>query len=204
MNEILESGILDILQSVGLIIASAMAIWGINSWRREARWKRKYELAEEVLACIYESYQAIKTIRNPIGYTGEGSSREKADNETPEETKIYNQAYVVQERYNQNKKPFEKLYTLKFRFSALYGRQYEKHFNQFAVALNEIFFAAQQIASIRLGHYGDDRQENNKIMIESRKILYGSFNKKDEFDEKIEVAIKEIEDKCRLVIGKIN
>ncbi len=41
-------------------------------------------------------------------------------------------------------------------------------------------------------------------MRESRKILYGSFNNKDEFDEKIENAIREIEDKCRIVIGKIN
>lgn len=204
MNTIIESGILEILKSFGVIIASAVAIWGINSWRREAKWKRKYELAEEVLACIYESYYAIKAIRSPGGHQDEGNSRSKSINETPDETKIYNQAYVVYERYERNKKPFEKLYSLKFRFIALYGRQYEIHFNQFSIALNKIFFAADQNASIRLGYYGDDRQENNKIMFENRKILYGSFTKKDAFEEEVESAIKAIEDKCREVIGKID
>jgi len=200
----IECGILEILKSLGVIIASVVAIWGINNWRREARWKRKYELAEEVLECIYESYQAIKIIRNPIGFQGEGNTRKKKEDETPEETKIYNQAFVVQERYERNKKPFEKLHTLKFRFIALYGKQYEKHFDQFSVAINQIFFAASEIAYIRLGHYGEDLQENNKQMAKNRKIIYGSLTKKDEFEEKINFSIKAIEDKCREIIGKIN
>lgn len=40
----------DVIKSLSIIIASIVAIYGINSWRREAKWKRKYELAEEVLS----------------------------------------------------------------------------------------------------------------------------------------------------------
>ena len=90
--------IVDIIKSLGVIIASIIAIRGINNWRRESKWKRKYELAEEVLASIYEAHHAIQIIRSPLGFSDEGASRPKKDNETPEETKIYNQAYITRER----------------------------------------------------------------------------------------------------------
>ena len=69
-----------IIASLSATIASITAIYGINSWRRESKWKRKYELAEEVLANLYESYQSIQIIRSPIGFGGEGETRKIGKN----------------------------------------------------------------------------------------------------------------------------
>lgn len=98
MNDILQ-----VIKSIGVIIASGVAVLGINSWRREAKWKRKYELAEEVLSNFYEAYHAIQIIRSPFGFGHEGSSRPKQDSETKEESQIYNQAYISRERFERNK-----------------------------------------------------------------------------------------------------
>lgn len=38
------------------IIASATAIYGINSWRREIKGKRQIELAEDVLSNFYQAF----------------------------------------------------------------------------------------------------------------------------------------------------
>ncbi len=38
-----------VIRDASIVIASITAIYGINSWRREHRWKKQSELAEEVL-----------------------------------------------------------------------------------------------------------------------------------------------------------
>ncbi|WP_420319850.1 hypothetical protein [Flagellimonas sp.] len=204
MEKIVESGFLDILQSLGIIIASVVAIWGINSWRREAKWKRKYELAEEVLANLYEAHQAIRIIRSPVGFGNEGSSRKKNENETPKETEVYNQAYVSRERFERNRKSLEKLHSLKFRFIALYGKEFEQHFDIFSQTINKIFYAADQIAMIKLGQYGDDTELIREILKESRSDLYAKYKGDDEIEKELNKAVKEIENKCRSIIGKTN
>ncbi|HET8804458.1 MAG TPA: hypothetical protein VFM72_07760 [Aequorivita sp.] len=197
--------IFDMLKSISIIIASGVAIWGINSWRREARWKKKYELAEDVLANLYESQQTIKFLRFPAGFQDEGNSRKIGKNETPEQTKIYNQAYAVRERFEIHSEALKKLQTLKYRFIALFGKEYEEHFNLFSKTVNKIFFAADQIAHVNLGDYGDEKEFNMEIIRESNRTLYSlsSKNHEDEIEKEIQNAVNEIEKVCRNVIGKI-
>ncbi|SHG20121.1 hypothetical protein SAMN05444483_10623 [Salegentibacter echinorum] len=196
--------IFDILKSISIITASCVAIYGINSWRREARWKRKYELAEEVLSSMYEAHQAIKIIRSPIGFGNEGSSREKSKNETKEQTEIYNQAYVTRERFQRNKKSLEKLRRLKYRFITLYGKDYEKYFDKFSQTINRIFSASDLIARVKLGQFDHDKEFKLQIMKENSKILYNVFKGEDEIEEELKTAITAIEEKCRAIIGKNN
>lgn len=199
MNEILE-----LIKSIGIIIASIVAVWGINSWRREIKWKREYELAEEVLASLYESHYAIKVIRSPIGFGNEGSSRTKNKHETTQETEVYNQAYVSRERFERNRKPLEKLHTLKYRFIALHGKEFEKHFDKFNQTMNKIFFASDQIAMIKLGQYGEEAELITNILKESKADLYARNQGDDKIEEELQEAIKAIETKCRAIIGKNN
>jgi hypothetical protein len=196
--------IFDVLQNIAIIIASSVAIRGINSWRREAKWKRKYELAEEVLATLYESYHAIKVIRSPLGFGNEGSSRTKSENETTAETEIYNQAYVTRERFERNRKPLEKLHTLKYRFIALHGKEFEEHFDKFSQTMNKIFFASDQIAMVKLGQYGEDKKLIGEILKESRANLYARIQGNDEIGKELQEAMEVIEYKCRSIIGKNN
>ena len=201
LKYLIESGILSIIQSLGIIIASGVAIWGINSWRRQAKWKRKYELAEEVLASFYESHHSIRLIRSPIERMDEGASRQKKPGESAKETDVLNAAFVSRERFENNRKPLERLHALKYRFIALYGLEFEKHFDIFAQIMNDIFFAADDIAMVKLGKYGDDRDLIKEINIESRAILYRKIKVDDEIEKKLKVSIGIIEKKCRSIIG---
>ena len=71
--------VFDILKSISIIIASGVAIYGINSWRREIKWKRKYELAEETLSLFYEVQDAISIIRSPFVSVSEGKTRKRQE-----------------------------------------------------------------------------------------------------------------------------
>ncbi|GAB5465302.1 MAG: hypothetical protein Kapaf2KO_07380 [Candidatus Kapaibacteriales bacterium] len=199
--------LLDIIKSLGIIIASGVAIWGINSWRREAKWKRKYELAEEVLANFYEAFQAIRLIRSPFGYSNEGKSRPKHEDETEENSRIYDSAYVVRERYSRNKESLEKLQTLKYRFITLYGKDYEVHFEKFDQTVNRVFNASDELARLRFDSLSNKNLNQNlglkDVKEELRKILYTRLDEKDEIEKELKAAIEAIELKCREIIGKI-
>lgn len=198
--------IFNILQSISIIIVSIVATYGINSWRREAKWKRKYELAEEVLVNLYESQQAIRYIRSPFGLQNEGSSRKVDKNETPEQSKTYNQAYVVRERFRNNSDALQKILSLKYRFIALFGKEHEEHFNIFSQTINKIFLAADEIARVSLGEYGDDKKFNLEMLKNNNKIIYDTItDRENDFVEKeIQNAIDNIEAACKRIIGKIN
>ena len=192
------------IESLSIVIASIIAIRGIKSWQDELKWKRKYELAEEVLANMYEAHHAIKIIRSPFGYTNEGSTRIKKDDETPEETQIYNNAYVSRERFEKNKKSLTNLHTLKYRFIAIYGLEFEEHFNKFSQIVNKVFAASDEIARIQTGQYGSDPVANGKDIKKSREIIYSRDENEDELEKELGVAKKALEEKCRAIIGKNN
>jgi len=122
--------VINFIQSISIIIASAVAIWGINSWRREAKWKRKYELAEEVLSLFYECKEKFQIIRSPFSNTSEGKTRKRSEDESQDDTARLDSAYVFFERYEKEKEPFTKLLSLKFRFMTIFGKESGEPFDE--------------------------------------------------------------------------
>lgn len=192
-----------VVESISIILASLIAIFGISSWRKEARWKRKYELAEDILSKFYESQQVIKNIRSPFGYSDEGKTRKKNDLETKEESSIYDKAYVAFERFERNKEVIEKLQSLKFRFLTVFGKEHENLFDELTKIINEIFYASREIAGIRLGEYGEmDPAEKGRKLRELQKIIYWTTVIEDDpIEQRVLKLIKDVERVCKKIIG---
>jgi len=74
--------IISFLRDLSLLIGIWVAIYGIDSWRREHKGRREIELAEDVLTLFYEARDVIKYLRHFIGYSHEYSGIEKSPNET--------------------------------------------------------------------------------------------------------------------------
>jgi hypothetical protein len=202
----MDSLVFSIIQSASVVIASTVAIIGITSWRNEAKWKRKYELAEEVLALFYECKEKIQIIRSPFGNTSEGKSRKKRDNETDEEAARLDNAYVVYERYEKEKETFSKLYSLKFRFMTLFGKQSEKPFDEIKKILNTIFFASNNLGQRYWKDQGRRQftdaefQKHLKEMHNYESIIYGHYDDDDDIAKQVNNCIQEIENYCKTIM----
>ena len=133
----------EILKSISIITASAVAIFGINAWRREIKWKRKYELAEETLSLLYEVRDIISIIRSPIGHINEGKSRRKDPSESKEDSDLFDQAYTPIERFENNKDAIFKLKSISYRFKALFGKESGQPFIDLIKLINKILHTAQ-------------------------------------------------------------
>ena len=189
----------NILESVSLIIVAWAVIIGVNAWRREYVGKRRLELAEEVLSLFYEARDVIRYIRNPFSYSGEGSTRNAAPNESPEEKQINDNAYVVFERYNKRQDLFNKLYSMRYRYMAQFGKDSAKPFDDLYKIVNEIFTSAHM-----LSHYwkqqgrrnwknDEEFQKHLKDMRKYESIFWEHGFDEDSITPKVNAVISDIE-----------
>jgi hypothetical protein len=202
--------LMNIIQTIAIIIASGAAIYGINSWRREAKGRTILDLSEKTLALFYEAKDNITSIRNPANLSGKGSTRPKSDDETEEETKRFNQGYIVTERYNVLRHRFYELFSLKYTYMAVFGKENGKHFDELRKIINEIRIANYMLVTYyRNPQY--NKPENFKSQQEFEKFHKGlqeherviwEHGDDDEINLRIDNIITEVEKVCELASKK--
>ena len=146
------------IQAISLTVAALIAIYSINAWRNEFVGKRRIDLAEEVLVRFYEARDAVRAIRNPFAFAGEGSSRQAGEREAPDEKQILDQAFVAFERYEKHSDLFNQLQSLRYRFMAQFGVDAVQPFDDLSRALNEIFISARMLGR----YYWRERNRPNR------------------------------------------
>jgi hypothetical protein len=194
----------DIAQSVSIIIASLVVIYGIDEWRREFVGKRRIELAEEVLSLFYQARDIIESIRSPFGFGGEGETRKPSPNERPEHKEALDQAYVLIERYNRHIEVFSRIRALRYRFMAQFDTNASKPFDDLNRIINELILSAQQKAryatQTEQPYLSDAAAEkHNKKFLEVDSVYYcGSED--DPIAPRVEAILEDVESTCKKII----
>lgn len=183
----------EIFESLSVIIAAIVALYGIDSWRREVKWKRRYELAEETLSLFYEIQDVISVIRSPMSTSNEGKTRKRDENESEEDAELLDQAFTVIERYEKHKEPFHKLRAIKYRFITVFGRESEKPFNDVIDLINKIIRASNILGR----RYWNDKGRGHLTEKQYLKHLekreeYENIIWEDYEDDKITTELREI------------
>lgn len=193
------SDIIDLISSVSVVTASILGIWGVNAWRKETRFKRKYELAEKVLANAYEAVEVIEFIRFPASTDDEGQSRTPNENETPEQIKVLNNLFVIKERFIKRNESFKRLFSIRFQLKAVFGQKLEDPFNKILGMPNKIFLAVDQYADTVKNPSRYTDEEKSKLYQEYRKSVFGNLTKKEEdpIYKEMKEALKDLEKECR-------
>ena len=196
--------ILEVINTLAIVIASIVAICGISAWRKEFQGKRNIELAEEVLALFYEAKDAIFAIRSPLSFQDEGSTRKPQETETSQEKQARDRAYVVYERFDKRKEVFNKLHSKRYQFMARFGREEAKPFDELRHIVIEIQCAADELAEIwcEVPYNQDDKKRLQEQRKEHEKIFW-YHGKSDPIIPRVEKVISKIEENCRpIIMGK--
>lgn len=197
--------IANILESVSIIIAAWSVIISLNAWRREYIGKRNLELAEEILALFYEARDAIIGIRSNFGYGGEGSTRKASENESPEEKRIYDRAFVTIERYNKRIELFSKIYSMRYRYMARFGSDTVNPFNEIQSIVNEILMSADDLAlywkdQSSLTSIDQPRFQENLNKIRELESIIWNRGKDDPIMPRINNVVADIEAQSRKIL----
>jgi len=195
-----------LLGSGTALVASIVAMKGVNAWKKEFQGKKKIELSEEALALFYQARDAIRRIRHPMGNSEEGRSKipESEQSDYSTDKKVPHK-YVVLERYEKEEHIFTKISAMRYRCMAVFGSDSETPFNSLNSIINDIFIAVQTYGmqhEIVKGLKVKEEEERNKE--EFRKALHTIWfsGKDDEIELRVKTAIDELEAICRPVILK--
>jgi hypothetical protein len=191
--------IADVITSISVAIAALAFIAGINAWRREFVGKRRIELAESVLALFYEAQDAIREIRNPFSYVGEGATRKRSESETEEESQLLDKAYVVFERYKKREKLFAELHSMKYRVMATFSSNAGESFDELDRIINEIFSSAHILGTFYWKRKGlvrmseDEFQNHLEQMKKYEAVFWYMGEERDEITPRVQRAVSKIE-----------
>jgi hypothetical protein len=191
--------IADVITAVSVAVAALAFVVGVNAWRREFIGKRRIELIGNVLALFYEAQDAIREIRNPFGFVGEGKTRKRSDYESEEEAKILDSGYVVFERYRKREKLFAEIRSMKYRVMATFGSNAGKPFDELNMIMNEIFSAAEILGSYywkRQGRVRMSEEEFKKHLEEMYKyeaVFWFKGDENDEITPRVQHTIEKLE-----------
>ena len=197
------NNIMNILQSLSIIIVAFVAVYSINAWRRELKGQRELDVSEQALALIYECKDNLQIIRSPFGFSGEGQTRKRRPDETKDESKAFDQAYVLIERYEKVKDSFIKLQSIKYKFMAIFGKETAEPFNEVNRIMNELFLAAKRLG-LRYwnpkyqGQSERDPKWGKKILEYEAKFYSGE--EPDTIAEKMDNVVSRIEGICSKII----
>ena len=160
--------------------------------RALADWKRKTDLAEQVLAGFYKARAVFQSARHPLSRGYEGQTREKVEGETPEQTSHRNAIFAPLERLNKEVDFLTDLTSLRFRFSALFGAEGDKPFGELISAYNEV-----QYATHALMDEGLPRSDQREMRLEE--AIWG-MGEDDKIVKAINSAVSTIEGLCRPIL----
>jgi hypothetical protein len=192
-----------IAQAVSIFAACWAIIAGIGAWKREFIGKRQIELAELVLAKFFEIRDAIAYIRNPFSHVDEGSTRQRGEYETPDQSQLLDRGYIVIERYAKKKAIFAEFNTLKYRFMASFGADTEEIFIETSKAVNSIFSSARILATHYWNRQGrvemdaDEFQKHLSGMDKHEGIFWDSGTEDDE----VRSRLNEIQSKLDVAVA---
>lgn len=192
------------LKQIGILVAAWVAVYGIDSWRREHRGKRRIELAEDSLALFYEAADAIKHIRHPASFSSETEAVERGAGESDEQFEARKNASVVFFRYNQYKELFSRLYAMRYRFMAQIGKTEAKPFEDLHLIINEIVGASRILARLwgRNQFRTDEQWEQHRKQVEKYEaVFWEGLAEEDPINPRVAVVIQDIERTCQAVIS---
>lgn len=196
--------IIAILKELSLLIGIWVAIYGIDSWRREHKGKRQMELAEETLALFYEARDVIAYIRNIFSYSSETEDIKQGENESEERFEARKQASVIFKRYNERQELFNKIHAMRYRFMAQIGKDKAEPFNELRKIVNEIFISARMLSQLwSRRHFRTQEQEEQhyKSIEKNEAIFYEGIEKEDPIIPRVNKCVNEIEITCKAIIS---
>ena len=118
----------EVVKAVSPVFTAAAACFGayigwkgLERWRVETAGRKRMELAEEVLADVYEAIDVFRWVRSPLAYAGEMQWRPGREHEVEDIRGHRDTFYVPLKRLSDHAEFFSRLRARRYRVIATFG-----------------------------------------------------------------------------------
>lgn len=195
--------IIEILSAISVIVASLFAIYGILKWKKEIVYRRKFELAEIILANAYEAVDVIQFIRFPGSRANEGQTRKPEEDESPKETEFLNRLYVIKERFLQRDDCFKNLFSVRYNVKTIMGKEIEKNLNIILNMPRRIFNSVDEYIDVIRNPKNFSEEDKKKIQKNYSQSAFAHLTDKTKDSIYLEMneALRNLEKYCGEILN---
>ncbi len=169
--------------------------------------KHRMELAEEALALSYQAREIIGSARSFLVHSSECATRKAAPDETPEQKRIRDEAFVTLDRLNRASETFKQIDALRCRFKAQFGPDMIAPFDELMSILGRLHVSAHQwvmLSEVKERNFTSPQslQEHRARIQKHEDILWGA-EKDDPICSRLDTAVADMERICRPHIDRM-
>lgn len=167
--------------------------------RGQAVFRRRFELAEQLLADSYHFRSLMAFVRNGFAWGSEGEGRKGSENETEKIKRLRNTYFVPQERLRREEPFLAAMFARRTTCEAHFGPIADHAFTLFLESLNRV-----RTSSSLLIEWAQEYEQVDKAV--TKELLHDLWQpmarhaEKDEIGNKIDDAVAAIEGLCRPVL----
>ncbi|MBN1763527.1 MAG: hypothetical protein JW878_10740 [Methanomicrobia archaeon] len=190
----------DILVSIAAIIASYVAIKGLDVWRRQLKGTTEFQLSEQILEKSHKLQDSLRSARGPWMPEGELGLREqetKIDkHESSDERSLKNECYALWKRLDPVSDAVSELKIIKFKAKALRGEEAVQEVDALIKKAFELRTAQNLYCHLKFHDLKRHPYDEKELFKKYRDIVYWT-DKDDKYSEEVENIILKIEEKFR-------
>lgn len=168
--------------------------------REQAVFKRKFELAELMLADAYRLRSLMAYVRNGFAFGGEAKDRPRDPSEPDDISRMRDSYFVPQARLHSENEFISSMFMRRTACHAHFGAEADKAFGLFHQALHETRVASQLLVEWTTQHKDID-QDTIKNLQNDIWQQQAKYRKADKIGEYIEEAVGICEKLCEPVLG---
>lgn len=180
---------------VAAIITSTVAIYGLQSWKRELRGKTNFDIARKLLKSAYLLRDEIRSSRSPMIFADEFPKEYPgALGKVSREEKLEAYSYIYQNRWKPISVALQEFDSFSLEAESIWGAEIRERCKKLRGCAHTLFTAMQtELDFISAGETSrrDEFYENN------RKELYAFKKDENPLSIKISESIKELENELR-------
>jgi len=159
-------------------------------------WRRRFDIAEQVLAAAYEARDALNWARTRVIFSGEGRTRVVTEPESDKIREARDQAFIPIERLTEHAKAFAALQTVQDAVAAHLGPQVVQPIIEILKAHRSIMSASHHL--IRYASWNEDPTAAEGLR-PFRDEIWG--DRPDDKDRKVDAAIEQLDAICKPILS---
>lgn len=196
MDSVLKA--FDSLDSVAVVIASLVALYGISAWKREHVGKKRIELAEEVLELFYALRDIVRDARNDLQWSGAlAPPRQPHEGETEQEKRIRDHFHANMYQYSLHQETFNRLEAKRHRFMVYFGQEAQQPFTDLARVMGKIRNAIRTTGRLEEHYHRREMPEKQRQYHQEAVEVMWTHGDDDEISTDLKRIIAAIEEICR-------
>lgn len=176
----------DVIVAIATVLAASVAIYGLNSWRRETQGKARFEAARAFLLAGYRARDEIRRCRSPLIVAGEFPPDNDLSKSPEERYKAY--AHVYSTRWSPVKDAMQSFQSATLDAEVVLGARTKIAAAALEACARKLFVAIEMyLSDMRSGHRELDEDTRRSL-----RQLIASSSKDDKLEAELSAALAQL------------